>query len=262
MPWSAKAQELVRQQYAAVGAAARAALGETVSRARDRGAREASTSAPCSSGTAIGWMLAERFVARVPPLLLAGRVAARPPLAPVPRPGDRRRGAHGQGSRLAHEHARQLCRGRRRPAVRDAVSRRRPRRSRERGGGNAWWEELTEAGGEGMVVKPLAFVATRPRGLVQPAVKCRGREYLRIIYGPEYTLPEHLERLRERGPRPQALAGAARVRAGHRGAGAVRAPRAAAARPRVRLRRAGAGERAGGSAAVAKQVKHDTRPQE
>ena len=40
-----------------------------------------------------------------------------------------------------------------------------------------------------------------PVGMVrlQPAVKCRGREYLRIIYGPEYTLPEHLERLRERG---------------------------------------------------------------
>ena len=34
---------------------------------------------------------------------------------------------------------------------------------------------------------------------MQPAVKCRGREYLRIIYGPEYTAPEHLERLRERG---------------------------------------------------------------
>nr|WP_245896103.1 hypothetical protein [Deinococcus irradiatisoli] len=27
----------------------------------------------------------------------------------------------------------------------------------------------------------------------------RGREYLQIIYGPEYTLPENLERLRSRG---------------------------------------------------------------
>jgi protein phosphatase len=58
---------------------------------------------------------------------------------------------------------------------------------------------LTESGGEGAVVKPLSFVATGSRGLLQPAVKCRGREYLRIIYGPEYTLPEHLERLRARG---------------------------------------------------------------
>src|SRR5262249_35467767 len=63
----------------------------------------------------------------------------------------------------------------------------------------AWREELTEKGGEGMVVKPLDFVVKCRRGLVQPAVKCRGREYLRIIYGPEYTAPENLERLRARG---------------------------------------------------------------
>jgi protein phosphatase len=62
-----------------------------------------------------------------------------------------------------------------------------------------WWTALTERGGEGMVVKPLDFIVRGKRGLLQPAVKSRGREYLRIIYGPEYTLPEHLERLRERG---------------------------------------------------------------
>jgi protein phosphatase len=65
--------------------------------------------------------------------------------------------------------------------------------------GVRWWEDLTTRGGEGMVVKPLAFIARGQRGLAQPAVKCRGREYLRIIYGPEYTTPEHLERLRTRG---------------------------------------------------------------
>ena len=63
----------------------------------------------------------------------------------------------------------------------------------------AWWEDMTSRGGEGMVVKPASFIARGPRGLVQPAVKCRGREYLRIIYGPEYTLPENLARLRQRG---------------------------------------------------------------
>jgi protein phosphatase len=62
-----------------------------------------------------------------------------------------------------------------------------------------WWEELTASGGEGMVVKPLSFVAKGPKGLVQPAVKCRGREYLRIIYGPEYAFDENLSRLRSRG---------------------------------------------------------------
>lgn len=62
-----------------------------------------------------------------------------------------------------------------------------------------WWIQLTGRGGEGMVVKPMDFVPRGTRGLAQPAVKCRGREYLRIIYGPEYTLPENLSRLRSRG---------------------------------------------------------------
>jgi protein phosphatase len=62
-----------------------------------------------------------------------------------------------------------------------------------------WWEALTAAGGEGMVVKPFDFIARGPKGLMQPAIKCRGPEYLRIIYGPEYTTPEHLGRLRQRG---------------------------------------------------------------
>ena len=61
------------------------------------------------------------------------------------------------------------------------------------------WEELTARGGEGIVIKPLDFIAKGKRGLIQPAVKCRGREYLRIIYGPEYTLSHNLERLRARG---------------------------------------------------------------
>ena len=62
----------------------------------------------------------------------------------------------------------------------------------------AWWEELTAAGGEGMVVKPRDFIARGAKGLIQPALKVRGQEYLRIIYGPEYDAPEHLERLRVR----------------------------------------------------------------
>jgi protein phosphatase len=61
-----------------------------------------------------------------------------------------------------------------------------------------WWLSLTGSGGEGMVVKPLDFIAYRGTEPLQPAVKCRGREYLRIIYGPEYTIPAKLERLRSR----------------------------------------------------------------
>ena len=69
----------------------------------------------------------------------------------------------------------------------------------EQAGGTAWWEEITAAGGEGMVVKPFQFMTHGKRGVIQPALKVRGREYLRIIYGPEYTAPENLSRLRARG---------------------------------------------------------------
>ncbi|MCZ7457424.1 polynucleotide kinase-phosphatase [Streptomyces sp. WMMC940] len=65
--------------------------------------------------------------------------------------------------------------------------------------GTDWWLEMTAAGGEGMVVKPLhALVRDAKDRLVQPGIKVRGREYLRIIYGPEYTRPDNLTRLRGR----------------------------------------------------------------
>ncbi|GAA0605477.1 polynucleotide kinase-phosphatase [Kutzneria viridogrisea] len=64
--------------------------------------------------------------------------------------------------------------------------------------GVRWWSELTEDGGEGMVVKPMANLVRGKRGVVQPGVKVRGREYLRIIYGPDYTEPANLDRLRKR----------------------------------------------------------------
>ena len=61
--------------------------------------------------------------------------------------------------------------------------------------GIRWWLDLTGTGGEGMVVKPETFIAKENGALLQPAVKCRGSEYLRIIYGAEYLEPDHLQRL-------------------------------------------------------------------
>ncbi|MGW1914615.1 polynucleotide kinase-phosphatase [Streptomyces sp. NPDC002076] len=62
-----------------------------------------------------------------------------------------------------------------------------------------WWLEMTGRGGEGMVVKPFGALVRNSDGrLVQPGIKCRGREYLRIIYGPEYTRPDNLAKLRQR----------------------------------------------------------------
>lgn len=65
--------------------------------------------------------------------------------------------------------------------------------------GIEWWTAMTDAGGEGMVVKPMANLVRGADGLVQPGVKVRGREYLRIIYGPDYT--DHLPTLRDRSLR-------------------------------------------------------------
>lgn len=62
----------------------------------------------------------------------------------------------------------------------------------------SWWEDLTKTGGEGMVVKPYNFISKNDSKVIQPAVKCRGKEYLRIIYGPEYTFENNLRRLKRR----------------------------------------------------------------
>jgi protein phosphatase len=64
--------------------------------------------------------------------------------------------------------------------------------------GIAWWEELTGAGGEGMVVKPAVNLTRTAKGLAQPGLKVRGQEYLRLIYGPDYTEPANFDRLRDR----------------------------------------------------------------
>lgn len=62
----------------------------------------------------------------------------------------------------------------------------------------AWWEELTESGGGGLVIKPSTVVTKGRRGLAQPAMKVRSGECLRLVCGPEYSAPENLERLRTR----------------------------------------------------------------
>ena len=61
-----------------------------------------------------------------------------------------------------------------------------------------WWVAMTTKGGEGMVVKPFDFIPRNKGRLIQPAMKCRGSEYLRIIYGPEYDVGGNLLTLKER----------------------------------------------------------------
>jgi protein phosphatase len=198
MPWSAKAIELVRQQYASVGTAARVGLGETV-RALERAAARGLDVTALVERHKVRQDLADRFSRayrnycwpveslqdiRIAPFhVMATEGAVHADKDHVWHMATIASIVENDGGLLMKTpyHVVDLA---------DPSS---------EGAATAWWTTLTESGGEGAVVKPLSFVATNARGLLQPAVKCRGREYLRIIYGPEYTLPEHLERLRERG---------------------------------------------------------------
>jgi protein phosphatase len=197
MPWSAKAQELLRQQYAAVGAAARVGLGEILSSLRriDAGVEGAAA-------------LAERFAQRQE-AVNHYIDAYRRYCWPVNSVRDLRLAPFHLLATEGHVHVNrdhgwhmeslaEICK------ASDGLLVATPFRKvdvtdlRASEDATRWWEELTERGGEGMVLKPAEFVARGPRGLVQPAIKCRGREYLRIIYGPEYLLDGNLERLRRR----------------------------------------------------------------
>ncbi|MFG1922058.1 polynucleotide kinase-phosphatase [Cryptosporangium sp. NPDC048952] len=208
LPWSAKADELLRQQYAAVGAAGRAStpaaadvLAAVAARGVDVGdllgratARAHNVEAFTAAYRRYVWPTAGLTGVEIAPFQL---------LASGP--------AEGEGRTWAdHDHAWHLDVADRLAAA-DAFVRRTGRLVVDVndpdscGAGVAWWEELTGAGGEGMVVKPLANGAVGRR--VQPGIKVRGREYLRIIYGPDYTEPGNLERLRQRGlGRKQSLA--------------------------------------------------------
>ena len=232
-----------------------AALARRVSGARAGGRARASTSARCSSATASAPSDGRALRRRLPALLLAGRRRSTtcssrrstcwPPRARVHVDQDHVWHMDTLAARLRRPTRSCCC------ATAVPGGRRRPTR-RARRTAIAWWEELTGRGGEGMVVKPLDFVARGQRGpgaaggeVPRPRVPA---DHLRPGVR---RCPSNLERLRARGLSAQAVAGAARVRARRRGAGALRPRRAAAPRARVRLRRAGAGERAGRPAAVA-----------
>ncbi|MFI1913622.1 polynucleotide kinase-phosphatase [Nocardia sp. NPDC020380] len=202
MPWSAKAMGLLRNQYAAVGAAARATLGsaaEMLAAAAARGldvgdltertsARRADAAAFTTAYGRYCWPVDGLDGVRLAPFQL---LAA-------------------EGVNYAvREHDWHLERIDRlvaadpelfTPTRRLLVDLSDPD---SESAATTWWTELTTAGGEGMVVKPLgslvAGTGSRSGRPVQPGVKCRGPEYLRIIYGPEYLRPENLRQLRKRG---------------------------------------------------------------
>jgi protein phosphatase len=198
MPWSVKAEDLLRTQYAPTGAAARAA----VEAARDS-LRQAS-----SRGLAVS-ELEHSFENRAK-LVNQYVDAYRNYCWPVNSIDDIKlapfhvlasEGAvHADKTHVWHmETLGELCRSDPGLLLETPFRTARLEDADATGALVVWWEAMTAKGGEGMVIKPADFVVFGKRGLVQPAIKCRGPEYLRIIYGPEYSRPEHLDRLRERG---------------------------------------------------------------
>ncbi|MAG32287.1 MAG: polynucleotide kinase-phosphatase [Deltaproteobacteria bacterium] len=198
MPWSAKAKDLVRSQYAAVGAAANASLPEA-----RRVAEAAKTRGVDVDGLADQLSRREEVAAQY---VQAYRRYCWPvsgledlKLAPFHILASEKR-VHTDRDHCWHmETLAAIC------AVDPDLLLATPFREVDlvdegsQAQATAWWEEFTGRGGEGMVVKPIDFIARGKRGLLQPALKVRGKEYLRIIYGPEYTEPANLERLRSRG---------------------------------------------------------------
>ena len=187
MPWSAKAQELLRRQYAATGSAARAALAAVNAltlppELRTRFAAKADA--------------AERFVAAYRGYCWPVNAVTDLKFAPfflLATEGklyfDRTHEWHMRALAELATAPQLLATPFRTVDLTDAA---------QVEAATNWWLDLTAAGGEGVVVKPLEVIASGKRFFAQPALKVRGREYLRIIYGPDYLAPEHLSRLKRR----------------------------------------------------------------
>lgn len=198
MPWSTKAQGLLRKQYAPVGVASRLALNDAVTylqQASDRGVdigtqlshyqqRADMAHQYISAYRQYCWSVTDISGLRLAPFHILATEGA----------------VHIDKDHRWHmEEIAKICQ--KDPSLLLATAYKvidltDPSSQAE---GIYWWEKLTKVGGEGMVVKPMDFIVRGSRGIVQPAVKCRGQEYLRIIYGPEYSTPENLQRLRQRG---------------------------------------------------------------
>lgn len=197
MPWSAKAGQLLRDQYAAVGASAHAALPAAISAlssATSRGVDVAAllerTSARLRNADSFTaayqrycWPVTGLDGVRVAPFqVLAAQGtshATRPHRWHLERAARLAAADPSLFTETRHVHADTSD-----PSSRDAAS--------------SWWSSLTASGAEGMVVKPAAGLVRGAKGVVQPGLKVRGPQYLRIIYGPDYTEDVNLSRLRQR----------------------------------------------------------------
>lgn len=189
LPWSAKAMDLITTQYASVGAAARHSLPDVVSvleQAASRGLGVETQIDTAGSRLANAEAFRDAYAAYVHPTDGLDGVT----LAPF-----QILAAEGRALALTEPHEWHLAELAKLEG--EVIT---PTRHRfvdlaspeERDAATQWWLELTASGGEGMVVKPAHLT----EGRIQPGVKVRGREYLRIIYGPDYL--DSLAVLRDR----------------------------------------------------------------
>jgi protein phosphatase len=207
MPWSAKAQTLLKDQYASVGAAANGALPiveRALQMAFDRGITDA---LPVLEKFAAKNAAIDKYVTAYQNYCWPVNSIDDYKLAPFHILATEGKVHTGETHVWHMENIAEICKGDDQLLVatpykvvdlndpssyNDAIE---------------WWLDLTGKGGEGMVVKPFDFVVHDSEGLMQPAVKCRSSEYLRIIYGPEYDAPENITRLKNRAlSRKQSLA--------------------------------------------------------
>jgi protein phosphatase len=203
LPWNVKAGQLLRDQYAAVGAAARASLPAAAAALEQARAREL----PGPDGPAVDVLLdrtrarmsnADAFTAAYLRYCWSTDGLSGVRVAPFQVLASEGAVYHERPHLWHLEAADRLA-----AAAPDLITTTR-RLAVETGdpasvsAATRWWEDLTAAGGEGMVAKPAANLSRGSAGLVQPGLKVRGREYLRLIYGPDYTEPGQLDRLRQR----------------------------------------------------------------
>ncbi|MBB4602904.1 polynucleotide kinase-phosphatase [Hymenobacter luteus] len=198
LPWSAKAQELIKNQYAAVAAAATAALPVAAGVLAQAATRNLDGIEALLARTTARQAAAEHYAEAYRRYCWPVESVADLRLAPFHLLATEGRTYFDKDHAWHMETLRALC------LADEGLLRATPYRVvnladiTDVEAATQWWTDLTAAGGEGMVVKPYDFIPAGRKHLVQPALKCRGREYLRIIYGPDYLLPGNLERLRER----------------------------------------------------------------
>jgi protein phosphatase len=202
LPWNVKAGQLLRDQYAAVGAAARASLPAAVAALQQAAARDLPADGPALASlldrTRARMTNADAFTAAYLRYCWSTDGLTGVRVAPFQLLASEGAVYHERPHRWHLEVADRLA-----AAAPDLVSTTRRLAVQTTdpasvAAATRWWEDLTAAGGEGMVVKPAANLTRGASGLAQPGLKVRGREYLRIIYGPDYTEPGHLDRLRQR----------------------------------------------------------------